>query len=379
MLGSGLPLDVIVSALIAHVAVVQVVTTVLASNVVRGTGLTAAPETSGDDRLVQRIAGSIGDFLVTRLSPGVAQLQVVKPSLGALHELLLADAPTGRDRGERTILIVRTETAGAVTTKGDRSEVLLVEGVVHLTKERHKAEALAEAFGQLAASTCTGPHIVGVQDGQVIALCRVHLIVHAVHLSTDHGIATMAAYLQVVGGNGVPHPAHGVLLLALDGRVDAHHLTVGNGEGEEALLLLSIVHTDGSADHEVLERRDAQVDIAEGAPLSIFVLLSIVDHAQRVLALRIGTESLGVLAVLSIDGEVGVELQRMLQHAAGSVNAHRAVHREVLADDHLAVEKLVVGIGTGRETAEAALLDRALIAVIADAEERVALLRAITD
>ena len=121
------------------------------------------------------------------------------------------------------------------------------------------------------------------------------------------------------------------------------------------------------------------MDIAEGAPLRIFVLLRIVDHAQRILALRIGTESLGVLTVLSIDGEVGVELQRMLQHAAGSVNAHRAVHREVLADDHLAVEQLVVGIGTGRETAEAALLDRALIAVIADAEERVALLRAITD
>ena len=170
-----------------------------------------------------------------------------------------------------------------------------------------------------------------------------------------------------------------MLLLALHGTLGAHHLTVGNGEGEEALLLLRVVHAEGGAYHEILERSDAQVNVAKRAPLRVFVLLGIVNHAQRVLALGIGAEGLGILAVLGVDGEIGVELQGVLQHSAGSIDALRAVDGEILADDHLAVEQLVVGIGTAGETVEIGVLDGALVVVVANAEERAAPLRAVAD
>ena len=187
----------------------------------------------------------------------------------------------------------------------------------------------------------------------------------------------MQADLEVIRGNGVPHPAHPVLLLALGSSVRALHLTVGNGVGKEALLLLRIVDTQRRANHEVLERRDADVRITEHTPHGVLVVLVVSQQAQRVLTLRVGTQRLGILAVLGIDGEVGVELQRILQDTAGSIDTLGAVDGEVLADDHLAVEQLVVGIGTGRQTAELRVLDGTQVVVVSHREERRALLRAV--
>ena len=76
-----------------------------------------------------------------------------------------------------------------------------------------------------------------------------------------------------------------MLLLAFDGRVCTHHLTVGDGIGEETLFLLRIVHTKGGANHEVLEGSHTQVNIAKHTPLGVFIIFGIVDHAQRILTL----------------------------------------------------------------------------------------------
>ena len=95
----------------------------------------------------------------------------------------------------------------------------------------------------------------------------------------------MLADLQIIGSNGVPHPAHSVFLLAFDGRIGTHHLTVCDRVGEKALFLLRIVHTKGGANHEVLERSHTQVNIAEHTPLGVFIIFGIVDHAQRILTL----------------------------------------------------------------------------------------------
>ena len=137
-----------------------------------------------------------------------------------------------------------------------------------------------------------------------------------------------------------------MLLLTLGSTVGAPYLAILNRVGEEALFLLRVVHAEGSAQHKVLKRCDAQVDVAEGAPLRVFVVLGVVNHAQRVLALRVGTEGLGIFTVLSVDGEVGVELQGVLQHTAGSIDALRAVNGEVLSNHHFSIEQLIVGIGT---------------------------------
>ena len=178
-----------------------------------------------------------------------------------------------------------TEAAGTVATDGERTKILIIVGIVHLAEEGSKRVTLAKAFCQLTAGTCRRPHVVGVENGQFITLGAAHLIVHPVQLSTYHSISTVLAYLKVVGGNGIPHPAHGMLLLALHGRVGALHLTVLNGVSEEALFLLSIVYTEGCAYHEVLKRSDAEVHIAKSTPLGVLVVLRIVYHTQRVLTL----------------------------------------------------------------------------------------------
>ena len=95
----------------------------------------------------------------------------------------------------------------------------------------------------------------------------------------------MLANLQIVSGNGIPHPAHGVLLLTLYGTVGTHHLTIRNGIGEEALLFLSVVHTERGTYHEILEWCDTEVYIAKHTPLCIFVVFRISNHAQRILTL----------------------------------------------------------------------------------------------
>ena len=79
--------------------------------------------------------------------------------------------------------------------QGERGQVLVVVGVVHLSEERHERETLAEAIGQLAACACAGPHVVGVEDGQFVALGRVHLVVRAVHLRANHGVGAVLANL----------------------------------------------------------------------------------------------------------------------------------------------------------------------------------------
>ena len=119
------------------------------------------------------------------------------------------------------------------------------------------------------------------------------------------------------------------------------------------------------------------MDVTERAPLRVLVVLVVVEHTQRILTLRIGSEGLGKLAVLCIDGEVGVELKCVFEYSAGGIDTLCAVHREVLADDYLAVEQLVVGIGTCRKAVELRVLDGSHVAVVACREECRAFLAAI--
>ena len=184
----------------------------------------------------------------------------------------------------------------------------------------------------------------------------------------------MAAHLEVIGGDGVPHPAHPVLLLAFRGVLGAEHLAVGDGIGEEPLLLLRVVQSKGRADVEALEQVNAQVGIAEHAPLGIAVVLAVLQDAQRILAFGIRTQCLGVFAVLRIDGIVRIELQRVFDDVTGSVHAAGAVQVEVLSEGHLPAEQLVVAVGTCRNTAEISGLDGTLVAIIAQREKRGALL-----
>ena len=117
--------------------------------------------------------------------------------------------------------------------------------------------------------------------------------------------------------------------------------------------------------------------ITKHTPLGILIVLCIGNHAQWILALRVGTKSLGILAVFCIDREVRVELQSMLQHTTRSINALCTVDGEVLANGYHIVNQFIVCIGTTRKTVEPGVLNGTLIIIVTYREERVTLLRAI--
>ena len=79
------------------------------------------------------------------------------------------------------------------------------------------------------------------------------------------------------------------------------------------------------------------------------------------------------MTILCVNREVGIELQCMLQHTARCINTLCAVHCEVLTYCNSSVEELIVGIGTTRDAFEEAVLDGALVVVVAQREERIAL------
>ena len=215
-------------------------------------------------------------------------------------------------------------------TNREGCQISIIVGIVYFTKEWYETKAFAKAFGQLSACTCRRPHIVSIQNGQFITLGTIHLIILTVNLSTYHSITAVFANLQIIGGNGVPHPSHPVLLFTFNGTIGTHHLTIGNRIGEETLLFLCVIHTQSGANHKVLKWSNAQMHITKHTPLGILIVLCIGNHAQWILALRVGTKSLSILAVFCIDGEVGVKLQSVLQHTTRSINTLRTVDGEVL-------------------------------------------------
>ena len=127
---------------------------------------------------------------------------------------------------EDTVLVLGTEAARTISTNGERCEIFFIICIVDLTEVGNKAESFAKAFGQLTTCTSRWPHVVGVQNGELVTLGAAHLVILAVDLGTDHGVGTMTTDFEIIGSDGVPCPAHRVLLLRFNSRVGAHHLTL---------------------------------------------------------------------------------------------------------------------------------------------------------
>ena len=156
----------------------------------------------------------------------------------------------------------------------------------------------------------------------------------------------MLTDFQVIGGYGVPHPLHPVLLLGLDGIVAVGHVTVLDRIGEETLLLLCIINTEGGLQRQVLDRLQADEHVAEGTPVGVSVVLDAVEHFYRILTVRIAAGQVGKLAFRIIDRERGVVLQHIAEETARGRNLAGTVQREVLTDGQHVAKQLVVGIHT---------------------------------
>ena len=110
-LAGGLPFDIVVTNLRTAETGRKDTTTIAAGDVIRRTVRLTTVLVYTIVGVVDSITRGSIDILVTRLTPRDAQLQIVHPRAGTCHELLLADTPTGGNRGEESKAVVFTETA----------------------------------------------------------------------------------------------------------------------------------------------------------------------------------------------------------------------------------------------------------------------------
>ena len=128
-------------------------------------------------------------------------------------------------------------------------------------------------------------------------------VVFTVDLHTHHGIGTVFANLQVIGGDGIPHPLGPVLLLGLHTIDGVGHGAFCNRIGEDALLFLCVVKSERRFDIEVLDRIDVDVCITEGAPIDITVVTVAIQTCHGILAVGVASHRPGIVAVDGAHGQ----------------------------------------------------------------------------
>ena len=172
-----------------------------------------------------------------------------------------------------------------------------------------------------------------------------------------------------------------MLLLGLYGIGGIGHCSFRNRIGEDALLFLGIVDTEGGLDVQILQGVDVEKHVAEGAPVTVTVVAVAVETGHRVLTVGIAAYRTGVLAIGGVYRQRGIELKHILQESArglyfvGTVKGEMLAHRQQVSVAN--PDEFIVGIHTGREALEVALLDNTFILIITQREERRAALRAV--
>ena len=134
-LAGGLPFDIVITDLRAAETGRKNTTAVGAGDVVRRTVRLTAVLIHTVVGVIDSIARGSIDILVTRLTPRNTQFQIVHPRAGSCHEFLLADTPTGGNRGEESKAIVLTEAARSVITHRQGYKVAVVVTIVRFSEE----------------------------------------------------------------------------------------------------------------------------------------------------------------------------------------------------------------------------------------------------
>ena len=309
--------------------------------------------------------GSI-DILVTRLTPRDTQFQIVQPRIGSCHELLLADTPTGGNRGEESKAVVFTETARTIITHRQRYKVAVVVTIVRLSKERDQRETAAASISLGYTRSCGWPHIGGIEHDEVLFISREPLIYLSVKLRSQQEVSTVFTHLQIIGNNGVPHPFCPMLLFCFYSILIVGYYAFGNRISKESLSLLRIVDTSRSTNIQTFDRVDIDEHVSEQTPIGVSVVFTALQDRERVLTLweTAGRRSLRQIAVGRIDRQQGVILEYTLNIAAGSTYLRRTVEREVLTDSHDILQHLIVAVDACRETVKVSRLDDTVVLVV---------------
>ena len=170
-----------------------------------------------------------------------------------------------------------------------------------------------------------------------------------------------------------------MLLLCLHGVGGRCNVAFGDRIGKDALFLLRVVDTRGGADMQSPVCLHIHESITEKTPIVVAVVRVAVQSRHGILAVRIATHRTGIPAVLGIDRQRWIELQRVLQDAAGRLYLGGAAQGEVLADGNTVVEKRIVGVGTRGESVEVRVADYTQVLVVVHREETASVLAALAD
>ena len=253
-------------------------------------------------------------------------------------------------------------------TKSERDEITIVVRVVGLAEERDERVAAGRAVSLGCAHTRIRPHISGVEHYIVLFITREIFVLLTVELHTEQEIGTVLIDIQVIGDDSVPHPLEPVLLLCFNTVLIVSHRSLCYRIGEDTLFLLSIVDTGCGAYVQSLIRCYVEESVTEQAPVGVTVVAVSLKTCQRVLTVGIAAHRTCELAIGRIDRQRGVELQHVLEEAAGGCHLRGAVESEVLTDRHIVANDLIVGVDTSREAVEVRGLDDTIVLIVAQRE-----------
>ena len=108
--------------------------------------------------------------------------------------------------------MIFTEAGRTVTTNSQWKQISVSIRIVHFTEERDKWITFTGTVSLCRTTTCIGPHIIRSKDREVFFISGEMAVIFTVQLHTCHHVSTMLAYLQLISGNGIPHPFGPVFL-----------------------------------------------------------------------------------------------------------------------------------------------------------------------
>ena len=316
-----------------------------------------------------------GVVVVTHLTVAAANLQVVEPFLGLLHELLVADYPAERHGGEEAEALAAGKVLGAVVAEVELSQVAVVESIgdttydtlialgqvglepiVVLVVEHHGGDVV---LAELAGIVQLILHVELVRRGLVVAcVAQLRVGVELVVRRLQQGLCRVD---ELVGGKGsreltvvvgiVVERHHGACRQA---RGNPVHLVVGDEVGLADGVGGAVETGLGQPCHGVvLILRVAGIELLHGVAV-IYLIADGEQPARRVV------QSVEYLRVAAVEALVGVGTATVLETGA-EVDAEREVLDQVeveVGTESDTVVRLVrlVAVLVFREVLEQALL-----------------------
>ena len=175
----------------------------------------------------------------------------------------------------------------------------------------------------------------------------------------------MFAYLQFVGGNGVPHPFGEVFLFHFHCVFVAVQKAGVVREREVALVFLCVVQAEGGTDIESFQGVQVDVCVTEDTPVGIAVVAVVVDYTRYVLA--VGHGAVGAAPVSSVYRAHGNHRKGnhcVAHYITWGLHFGGTVEGEVFTDGQEITYYFIIAVDTGGDAVEVGVLYQTVVLII---------------